>query len=31
MKSSFLTAIFGITVTGAILLAVPAEEKAAVV
>jgi hypothetical protein len=31
MKSSILTAIFGITATGAILLAVPAEEKAAVV
>jgi len=31
MKSSFLTAIFGITAAGAILLAVPAEEKAAVV
>jgi len=31
MKSSFLAAIFGITAAGAILLAVPAEEKAAVV
>jgi len=31
MKSAFLTAIFGITAAGAILLAVPAEEKAAVV
>jgi hypothetical protein len=31
MKSAFLTAIFGITAPGAILLAVPAEEKATVV
>jgi hypothetical protein len=31
MKSAFLTAIFGVTAAGAILLAVPAEEKAAVV
>ena len=31
MKSAFLTAIFGITAAGAILLAVPAEEKAPVV
>jgi hypothetical protein len=31
MKSSFLAAIFGITAASAILLAVPAEEKAAVV